>query len=521
MEVTYQGHTFIIDCGILFPYEDTFSINYLIPNFQEIEKPQKVFITHGHEDHIGALPHLIEKFPGLNIQAPAFASSLIRRKCDFFPRSLEFNLKSSTESDDFYGLEIHYIQVNHSIPDTYGLLLVDKKNDLSVFYISDFKVDPKAKLEPYFDFSKLENLTQNISQKYLLADSTNITSSNKKTPSEEDLLPSLEHHLSRDNKRVFVTTFSSNIHRLKNIVDLSQKNGRKVIFYGRSMQNYWQTAYELGIVAEPSAFSDVEDFKSHPDHKYTILVSGCQGDFRSTFRRICYGHDSYFKPNETDLFLLSSKAIPGNEKKITMCLNELSRYGVEVVTANDDLIHASGHPGKEDLRIVLENYNPSKYIPIHGETFFLARHKKWLKDEFPSIQSHILLNHQTFDFIKEQILSLDIDEESTQPLIVHGNGQFLSREEVKERRKIAEAGKVIISYSGTESKVLQIKSELLGIPLGGGYDKKFFFDHINKVVRKNFKGSKTSEEQVRIQSRKVFKDILGIKPVVTVISHIQ
>lgn len=519
MEISYKEHSFIIDCGILFPYEDTFDINYLIPNFTQIEKPSKVFITHGHEDHIGALPHLIEKFPNLEIQAPPFAAALIKRKCDYYPRKLEFSLKSSTESDLFFGLEVHYIQVNHSIPDTFGILLIDRQEDISVFYISDFKVDPKAKLEPYFDFKKLVSLTKDIGTRFLLADSTNITSQNLKTPSEEDLLPQLDHYLSTDIQRVFVTTFSSNIHRLKNIVDRSVQNGRKVIFYGRSMQNYWQTAFELGIVDDPDAFSDVDEYKANPDQKYCILVSGCQGDFRSTFRRIAYGHDSYFKVQKGDLFLLSSKAIPGNEKKITMCLNELSRQGVDIVTANDDLIHASGHPGKEDLETVLAQYNPHAYIPIHGETFFLSRHEKWIESHFPNIRSFSLLNHESFDFIQEKVLPPSISEEDSQPLIIHGNAQVMTREEVKERRKIAEAGKVIISYTGNSSKLQDLKIQLLGIPLSNEHDLGFFENGIKRVVAKNYKGSKTSDEQIRIQSRKLFKDLLGLKPVVTVISH--
>ena len=517
MEIRYGENSFIIDCGILFPYEDTFDIRYLIPNFSKIQKPSRVYITHGHEDHIGALPHLIEMFPGLEIIAPPFAGELIKRKFEYYPRPLNFKLTVSTESSDFFGLEVHYIRVNHSIPDTYGILLIDKKNDTSVFYISDFKVDPKAKLEPVFDFKKLVNLTKGIKTKFLLADITNITSSNKKTPSEEDLKPALDQILGRSNGRIFVTTFSSNIHRLKNLVELSKDNGREVIFYGRSMQNYWEVAHSLGIVDELEAYSDVEAYRANPDKKYTIIVSGCQGDFRSTFRRVAFGHDSYFKIKEDDIFVLSSKSIPGNEKKITLCLNEISKLGGEVITASDAHIHASGHPGTDDLQMVFDQYQPSHYIPIHGETFFLTRHQKWIQDNFTGTKAFKLLNHETFDFISHKTLASTISEEDTQPLIIHGNSFEITRDQIKERRKIAEAGSITIAFNYTQSKLGDIKTIFHGIPFNDELNEDFFNNHIERVVKKNFKGKKTSLEQIRIQSRKVFKDLFGIKPVVSVI----
>lgn len=512
MQVLTDQGSFIIDCGILFPYEDTFAINYLIPNFENLDRPLAIFITHGHEDHIGALPHLIEKFPGVQVYAPPFAAELIRNKVEFFPRELSFKLNTKIHDTVILNnVEVSYIQVNHSIPDTYGIFLKNQKTGTSVFYISDFKVDDKNEHEPYFDFKKLNELSKECSKKVLMADSTNITSRQEKTHSENDLIPSLDKYLQEDSQRVFITTFSSNIHRLKNIYERSKKANRKVVLYGRSMKNYWQAAHAVGIVDSVDGFYDCGDVDVNND-RLTILVSGCQGDFRSTFRRIAFGQDSYFKPNPNDLFLLSSKAIPGNEKKISICLNELSRFGTTIITSNDDLIHASGHAGKSDLKVVFDNFLPDVYIPIHGEGFFLERHNKWILENHKNLKSFKLLNFDEFNFESHSIKQ----REEQAPQIILGKAIEFSKESIKDRRKIAEGGLVSVFVVGNKAGLLDFKCDVLGISFPKSYSQDHFIKNIEQIAKKNYKANKDFSEEVRIKSRKLFVDLLGIKPVVKV-----
>lgn len=515
MEVTSSGASFIIDCGILFPYEDTFSISYLIPNFTDLERPECIIITHGHEDHIGALGHLVEQFPGITIYAPPFARELIKRKFNFYPRKLSYKLQTETEKPIVIDhLEVNYIQVNHSIPDTYGLLITNKSTQTGLFYISDFKVDHNAKLEPVFDFSKLKKLSKNLKKKVLMPDSTNITSSTEKTPSEEHVYPGIKRYLEKENKRVFITTFSSNIHRIHNILKASEECGRKCVLYGRSMMNYWETAYETGIVPSIDKFYDVSDVDG-PDEKLTVIVSGCQGDFRSTFRRIAIGQDSWFKPKKEDLFLLSSKAIPGNEKKISLCLNDLSKQGAKIVTSSDDLIHASGHACKEDLKEVVNEFKPDCIIPIHGESFFLERHLEWINDNFKKTRAFKLFNFDEFDLETEEIEH----REPKEPLIIQGNAYLLDRDAIRERRKIAEAGLVIINIIHNKSKLLDFSINTEGITYQEDLPLEKFEKNITRIIQKDFKASRPNIEQVRINSRRLFVDLLGIKPVVKVFLH--
>lgn len=503
--------TYVIDCGILFPFEDTFNLNYLIPNFEDIQEPEFVIITHGHEDHIGALPHLLEKFPGLTVFAPPFAGELIRRKAEYFPRKLDFKIKTNvSEEIDTDDLIFRYIQVNHSIPDTYGIVIKNKKTKTTAFYISDFKVDHQAVHEPPFDFKLLDKYTTESSKRILLADSTNITSSLNKTTSEQELLPAFRKHLNTDRRRVFVTTFSSNIHRLYNLYELAQDTGRKFVLYGRSMRNYWETAVNTGTIPNGLRVYDVDEIDVKKD-KLLVTVSGCQGDFKSTFRRVAYDQDSHFKLDDKDLFLLSSKEIPGNEKRISQSLNELSLRGVEIITHRDDLIHASGHAGKDDLAEVIEKFKPNTFIPIHGETFFLERHKQWIRTDHKNVRSFTLLNHDIFNFEKEHTI---VCQEPPAPILIQGAANEVSKEAIKERRKIAEGGLLVVSVFLDKNKKIDFSLNTQGCNVIEVVGEEKFNDLVRKVISKA-KGQ-LDQEELRIAIRKIVSDLTGIRPVVIV-----
>ena len=512
-----NGHS-VIDCGILFPFEDFFNINYLIPNFTQIPRPDHIFITHGHEDHIGALAHLCEHFPDLHIIAPPFAATLIKNKFEFYPRKLKYKLEVLTYDETYSsaGLEFDYVQVNHSIPDTYGIHITQPKTGQGAFYVSDFKVDPKAILEPYFDFKKLQSLRSQLSESLLMADSTNITSSQHKTTSETELIPGFNDIFNSNYKRVFVTTFSSNIHRMINIIQTSMQANRKVILYGRSVKNYFQAAMDNNLIPEGIKVYDIDEVNQKTD-LLTVIVSGCQGDFRSTFRRIAFNQDSYFKLNESDCFVLSSKSIPGNEKKISLCLNQIALQHCPVITASDMLIHASGHAGKADLETLFSNYNPDIFIPIHGESFFLERHQKWvetLRGKYNSkLLTEVIHNHDTFDFELKKVTTNE-NAEDLAPLIIHGNALEFDRENIKERRKISDAG--LVSIVINKDGVLKHDIFMTGITLPSTHDQDRCNEHISKLIKKNHKKNKDHSEQIRIEVRRYLFQIIGEKPIVRV-----
>ena len=296
----------IVDCGILFPYEDFFGINYLIPDMQGLKGITDLIITHGHEDHIGAVAHFLEYFPDVHVHAPLFAAKLIHRKLGFLKKDKEVSVYQSQSTIKIGELKIDPIKVNHSIPDTYGIHF-SVMNKISLFLISDFKIDHQTPYEKPFDFKKLEKVSKGFAKKVLLADSTNILSSQLKTPSEIEIKEPLREIIKSEKQNIFVTTFSSNVHRIQTLLDICSTEKIPVIAIGRSMKSYIETALDTGDLTETRKVN----FELNPDisksKRKLFILSGCQADYRSALRRVISGDDKYIKPTKGDALIMSSK----------------------------------------------------------------------------------------------------------------------------------------------------------------------------------------------------------------------
>jgi ribonuclease J len=508
----------LIDAGILFPSEDFFDINYLIPDLNSIPEPSHLVITHGHEDHIGAIFHVAKKFPKIKIIASPFTADLIRKKLEFnhFPYPIsEYRHFDQLTFKDF---TINPIHVNHSIPETVGLLIKDNNEEVGIFFISDFKIDFKTTYERPFDFEKLVKLSKNLKRKILLCDSTNIVSSTLETPSESDLIPVLDDIYLQSKGRIFITCFSSNIHRLMTFVDLCKKHNKKLVPHGRSMISYLNTANNLGMIPQFSEVVKQADTMNGNEDNIVVLLSGCQGDFRGTFRRFCISEDSQFKPRSDDTVVLSSKAIPGNEKKIALLINKLSEIGCNVITASDKLIHVSGHPGRLDLLKLYDHFQPTDIVPIHGESYFIREHINFAKTAFPSATTHYFHNHDEL-LIKSDLSLKIIDGETIEPLLIHGKGIVIEKEKISERRKLACNGALFLSLklSSTRAKVEKYSFHFIGLPLliTQNEDKfKKFLD--SYFIQINFKDENKTNEELRIAIRRHLEQFLGYKPMTTI-----
>lgn len=509
-----ENDTVLIDAGILFPYEDFFDIDYLIPDLSTIPTPSHLVITHGHEDHIGAVLHVIKQFPSIKVLASPFTAALIRKKLEFNHNPFPISEYRGFDQLGFKDFTIDPIQVNHSIPETHGLLIRDHKEEFGLFFISDFKIDYKTIYERPFDFEKLIKLSKNLKRKILLADSTNITSNTLKTPSEMDIIPVMDEIFASTEKRIFITCFSSNIHRLMTFISLAKKHGRKVVPHGRSMISYLNTANELGMIPDFDSVVKPADAVTPNQENIVVLLSGCQGDFRGTFRRFCMGEDSTFKPRPDDLVLLSSKAIPGNEKKISLLMNKLSEIGIRIITSQEKLIHVSGHPGRDDLIHLYEKFNPTDIVPIHGETSFIRAHIEHIKKNFPSATPHYFLNFDSMIVANDLSLKINLGEKH-EPVIIHGKQIVLEKEKISERRKLACNGSVFVSLKISKSltDVEKISFTLQGLPtLVTKNDDKFRRFLENYFVQISFKDMDKTTEELRIAIRKYFDQILGYKP---------
>lgn len=504
----------LIDCGMLFPYEECFDINYLIPDFSLLDETRlkAIVITHGHEDHIGGLGHLLRAFPGLKVYVTPFTHHLVQRKLEEFNVTMNYEMYSPDGVISFESIDVYPVHVNHSIPETHGLVIRTKDLSLGALYISDFKVDLYSKHENPIALKRIYDLLSPCKQTAYFMDSTNILNDGK-TTSESELTSDLEALLNRDENRVYFTLFASNVHRLTAIAEMGLAAGRKIVIMGRSLRTYMEAAFATGHSKITPEELFLPDQVKGENGKMLIFLSGCQGDFLSALRRFSYGEDGTFKPTASDLVVFSSKVIPGNEKKLSRIYNKLSEFGCQIVLASDHLIHASGHPGKEDLHLLLKSFTPTYYFPIHGESFFLRKHVEFIQRSYPKVSTHLIYNYQEVVFGDHDI---KIEKHPhIEPRLIHGKHLEIEKTQISQRRKLATQGAVFITYERSTQK---LEVTTLGLPLFVQDSleqlKHRLRDHIDKNLRSRDEGY--FKDQVKISTRQFYNMILGYKPVTEV-----
>lgn len=500
----------VIDCGMLFPYEECFDINYLIPDFAMLdpERFHSILITHGHEDHIGALAHLLKAFPETTVYATKFTLHLIQRKLEEHKISMKYVVYDPSSEISFKNLDISPVHVNHSIPETCGLIIRTKDRKWGALYISDFKVDLYSKHEPPIEFMRIqEKLSECESTAYFL-DSTNILNDGK-TTAEGELYHDLKQLLERDEDRIFITLFASNVHRMNAIAKMGIAAGRKIVIMGRSLKTYMESAFETGHSEIPTDHLFQPDQVKGQSGKMLIFLSGCQGDFLSALRRFSFGEDSTFKPGPDDLVVFSSKVIPGNEKKIYRIYNKLSEFGAKIITASDHLIHASGHPGKEDLHLLLKNFTPNYYFPIHGESYFLRKHVEFIQEHYPKISTHLIYNYQEV-ILGEGKIKIE-HHESREPRLIHGKGLEIEKTQISQRRKMATQGAVFVSYHRSMG---HMEVTTMGLPLMAQELLDKLKQKLLEQIRRDLSGREEGyvKDQLKIATRQFFNNFLGYKP---------
>jgi ribonuclease J len=483
----------VIDCGMLFPYEECFDINYLIPDFSIIDpdKFTSIIITHGHEDHIGGLAHLIKAFPDITVYATRFTLHLIQRKLEEHKLTFNYKLYEPDAELNFKGVDIFPVHVNHSIPETCGLIVRSKDKHWGALYISDFKVDLDSTHEKPIDFQRIKEKLSECKETAYFMDSTNILFDGK----------------------IFITLFASNVHRMTKIAKLGIEAGRKIVIMGRSLKTYMDSAFETGHSDIPLDQLFMPDQVKGQSGKMLVFLSGCQGDFLSALRRFSYGEDSNFKPGPADVIVFSSKVIPGNEKKIYRIYNKLAEFGTTIITANDHLIHASGHPGKEDLHLLLKNFTPNFYFPIHGESFFLKKHYEFIKASYPQISSHLIYNYQEV-ILGDGTVAIE-EHEAKEPRLIHGKALEIEKTQISQRRKMATQGAVFISYNRTMG---HMEVTTLGLPLIAHELLENLKKKLLEQIRKDLVSRDESyfRDQIKISTRQYFNNFLGYKPVTEV-----
>jgi len=369
----------VIDCGLSFPDDDMMGIDLVIPDVSYLEKNKErikgIVLTHGHEDHIGALPYLID-----SINAPIYATKLtigiLQNKFQEhnFENEIILNTVNAGDRIVLGCFKIEFIHVNHSIADACALAIYTPVG--TVVHSGDFKIDLTPIEGEIIDLTRFGEIGKEGVLLYM-GESTNAEREGY-TPSEKNVGKSLDDIFMKNPKmRIVVATFSSNVHRVQQIIDTSVRYGRKVAISGRSMANVVAAAIDLGYMDVPEdTIIDITDLNKYPKEKTTIITTGSQGEPMSSLYRMVYNGHNYVDLGPGDLVVLSSHAIPGNEKLIGKIVNELLKKGVEVYRDSFMEVHVSGHACKEELKMMFGLLKPCYFMPIHGEYKHLYEHRK-------------------------------------------------------------------------------------------------------------------------------------------------
>ncbi len=369
----------VVDCGIGFPDDDMLGVDLVVPNLSyleaNVEKIRGIFITHGHEDHIGAVPYFLR-----SMNVPVYATKLtlgilenklIEHK---LLQSAKLNTVNAGDKINAGAFKVEFIRVNHSIADACALAITTPQG--VVIHTGDFKLDLTPVESKPMDIARLGDLG-NDGVLMLLCESTNVERPGY-TPSESKVGFSLDRIFSQaTDKRIIIATFASNVHRVQQIINSSVRYSRKVAVVGRSMVNVVSAAVRLGYMNVPNGtLIDITEINKYPPEKITVVTTGSQGEPMSALYRMAFSDHDKISLTDKDLVVLSSSAIPGNEPLVGKIINELYRRGVNVYHDSSVEVHVSGHACQEELKLMHSLVKPKYFMPIHGEFRHLIQHKE-------------------------------------------------------------------------------------------------------------------------------------------------
>jgi ribonuclease J len=454
LAIDYAGKILIIDCGLMFPEAYMFGIDLVLPDVSALEERKDdivgLILTHGHEDHIGALPFLWERLGSPQVFTTRLTQGLLLNKLKEFEldHRVEIIPVTPRQSFELGPFSIEPFRVAHSIVDGIGLAI---KTDLgTIIHTGDFKIDPTPVDGQITDLKRLAELGDE-GVLLLLADSTNIENTGH-TLSEKTVGKVLDELIPQCDGRVIVATFSSNIHRIQQIANAAELSGRKLLINGRSMVSNIDISRQLGYLTIPEEqFITPREMRDLPPEKVLIITTGSQGEPLSALMRIALGDHKQIELTKKDTVILSSKFIPGNEKAISDLINKLYRRGAEVIYEKTSEIHVSGHASQEELKQVHSLVKPRFFIPIHGEYRHLVKHKQLaIAMGLPEDHTLVLENGQKLA-VTEETIAVDSCFDQGR-ILVDGKGiGDVGIMELRDRRHLANHGLVILMLAIKQS----------------------------------------------------------------------
>lgn len=401
--IEYKDDIILIDCGMTFPEDEMLGIDVVIPDVTYLlknrDKIRGIVLTHGHEDHIGALPYVLAKLNlpiyGTKLTLGLVETKLKEHKLD----NVKLNVVKHGETIQLGALDIEFIKTGHSIPDSAALAIHSPIG--TIIHTGDFKIDYTPIDGDVIDLNRFAELG-NKGVLALLADSTNAERPGY-TMSERTVGNTFRDIFANHKHRIIVATFASNVHRIQQIINASEQNNRKVVLSGRSMTNTIGVALELGYLhIQEGTLIDINDMNKYPSNEITMITTGSQGEPMSALSRIAAGEHKKIEIQPEDLVIISATPIPGNEKTVSKVINNLVESGTKVIFEALADVHVSGHACQEELKLIHTLVKPKYFIPVHGEYRHLKKHAQIAESlGLPAENIFILENGRVIEFTKD------------------------------------------------------------------------------------------------------------------------
>ncbi|NLV23504.1 MAG: ribonuclease J [Deltaproteobacteria bacterium] len=486
MVVECRDKIILIDCGLMFPESNMMGIDYAIPDVIALADRCSdivgLILTHGHEDHIGAVPFLLERLGNPPIFATALTLGLLQAKLEEHelepaPEMRRIDPAARLRLPPF---EIEFFRAAHSIVDGVGLAIRTPAG--LVVHTGDFKLDPAPLDGQGTDLQRLAHFGDEGTL-LLLSDSTNVESPGH-TPSEREVGKRFAEIFPRCRGWILVAAFASNIHRIQQAVDAALANKRRILITGRSMQMVCRVARDLGYLRLPDhALIGLDDLGSLPRDRVFIITTGSQGEFRSVLSRVALGEHKQLQLEQGDVVILSSKFIPGNEKSIHHTINNLYRRGAEVYYQTLHPVHVSGHAARDELKEVISLVRPRYFVPIHGEYRHLVQHARLAQEAGMEPEDTLVIENGRPLRVSRQGCHVEEAVHSGRTLVDGKGVGDLGLDQLRDRRHLAHHGMVVVQVT-----LEQGGSRILGGPQfhTRGFipeEEKEYYDLAGEVIR--------------------------------------
>jgi ribonuclease J len=527
MGIRYDDEMIIVDAGMGFPEETPYGVDISIPNFDFLgeyrEDLTAIILTHGHEDHIGALSYILKKY-NLPVYASRFTLALAEKRLDEFKMLDEVLLHrvEAGEVKEIGGFRVEFIHASHSLVDCFSLAIHTPLGTL--IHTGDYKIDDTPVIGPPYDLQTLGRIGDE-GVLALLADSTNATVPGR-TPSERAVIPAFEEIFEQAEGRIIVATFSSSIHRLQIMFNLAHEFGRKVSVLGRSMQKNVEIAEELGLLKIPyGTLVELGESRALDDDQIVYLVTGSQGETRAALWNMATSTYKGMEIEKGDTVVLSARIIPGNDTSISRLIGHLYKRGANIIEEKRRLVHVSGHASQEDIKIMVETSRPKYVVPIHGEYRMLFRQKEFIKNHVEGYTDENII-------LIENGNVLEIDEYAAKVVEKHElHKTFIDEESlgeieydiVRERKKLAYGGAISLVVTVNKATHDLVGEPHLtfegvaGINASNGFAvsaRQTITDAIGEMKKEHIADRNFFKENLRIHLKRFVQKEIGTKPVI-------